>query len=660
MIAMIAMITFITACSSTIRPENIPPAVFSELPASSDFYLQKDKALGSDTNLTWRFLAIQALIKENNFVRANTLIDSLHTQHLDAQQSATLTLLMADNFYAQNKFPDAQQALNNIHVQYLQQIGFVHYLKLQSTLHIDNGFTFEATESLLLLAPLLTLDSEKQAYNDLLLAQLILLSSAQLNQYQTDPEASTLSALEITTIKSAAEKQKDVSTPATNKFVIEQRFKEGWYALAAFYQIHQLRPSELILQLEQWQLTYPDHAALQFMPLQLTDLSKLIPYQPQNIALLLPLSGRFSKHGKAIQMGFLNAYYHQQKESNEQSLTNTPKLHFFDTQTTESAQLAIQLKGANIDFVVGPLMKNEIETLLPLLENTPVLALNSFPETKKSANIDASADAQIFNDISWHYAFPLSPENEAKQAARKIHSDKHQNPLIIAPNSDYGRRVARAFKAQWAQLTPNNRVQIEAYYFNSTATFPDFIEHLLHTDKSKKRIQQMKSITYLALETEVRSRRDVDAIYIVSKRNELILLKPFIDVSVSPFAPKMPLYASSRSHSVDRNNMQNKELTGLVFSENTFLLDPNSALSKEVKMSWKKQSFNNLRLFSLGFDSYQLIEQLIYLQNHNDAVYKGLIGDLRLGSNNSIQAQLSWATYQDGRLIEITPSIPAE
>jgi outer membrane PBP1 activator LpoA protein len=539
-------------------------------------------------------------------------------------------------------------------------------LKLQIALHIYNALPFEATESLLLLAPRLTIDTEKQAYNDLLLEQLILLTSEQLNQYKTEIEESAVAEMtatetdvDIATATMLAEEtieELQVDTPE----VAEQIFKEGWYALATLYQKNKFRPNLLIRQLNQWQEAYPDHATLQFMPLVLTNISELSPYQPENIALLLPLSGRYAQQSKAIQMGLLNAYYHQQKEAGVQKRAYMPKLHFFDTQDTDSARLVAQLKDADIDFVVGPLMKKEIETLLPLLENTPVLALNSFSEKIKSQNFDADIEVLSDTHIPWHYAFPLSPEDEAKQAAIMIYSDQHKKPLIIAPNSNYGIRVAQAFKEKWVQLTPSSNVQVEAYYFNSKEKYSSFIGDVLHTDKSKSRIRQMKAITHLALETEVRSRRDIDAIYIVSKRNELILLKPFIDVSVSPFAQQIPLYASSRSHSLDRNNIQNKELSGLVFSDNPFLLDPESELSKEVEEAWKKQSFSNLRLFSLGFDSYRLIEQLIYLQTNDDAVYKGLIGDLRLDSDNSIQAHLSWAKYQDGALIEITAPIPAE
>jgi len=669
-LTVLATIALMVGCATTeTPPEDTPPALFSELEAGSSFYLNKDKQLGSEKNLTWQFLALQALVEEKQFSMADAIIASLQKNELTAQQSAILDLLISDNYYAQNRLIEAQTILTAVNHQVLNQQAFLHYLKLQVKLHIDNELPLEASDSLLLLTSKLITAEDKQTYNDLLLAQLILLSDEQLNQYNIE----NVDLLQEETPKQALPTEEatsneaitaiEINAPAKTELLIDEDLKKGWYALAAIYKAHKLRPNRLTRELELWKTTYPDHSALQFMPLVLIDIPTLTPYQPDNIAVLLPLSGRFEKQGKAIQLGLLNAYYNQQKAVSAQEL-HIPKLHFFDTQVTNSEQLAVQLQQADIDFIVGPLMKKEIEELLPKVENIPVLALNSFVakrETKKMSTYETDlVTEQESDNITWHYAFPLSPEEEAKQAAVMIHSDKHKNPLIIVPDSAYGKRVANAFTEQWAALTPESDVQAEAHYFQTKAKLNTFIADVLQTEKSKRRINQMKAITGLSLETEVRSRRDVDAIYIVSKRDELILLKPFIEVTVSPFATKIPLYASSRSHSFDRNNMQNKELSRLTFSDNPFLLDPNSELSKQVESAWKKQSFATLRLFALGFDSYQLIEQLVYLQNSSEASYKGLIGELSLDEHHNIEAQLSWAKYVNGELFEVASPITAE
>ena len=170
----------------------------------------------------------------------------------------------------------------------------------------------------------------------------------------------------------------------------------------------------------------------------------------------------------------------------------------------------------------------------------------------------------------------------------------------------------------------------------------------------------MTKMMDLPLKTEVRSRRDIDAIYLVSKRDELILLKPFLDVSISPFAPKIPLYGSSRTHDFDRTGKQNNELANLTFSDMPFMLNEENIIRQQVQQVWPKQTFNTQRLFALGFDSYQLVEHLVKLQIEDAYFFQGLVGELSLDMSNTIQPKLNWAKYYQGKLIEVATPITAE
>src|SRR3990167_10584946 len=100
---------------------------------------------------------------------------------------------------------------------------------------------------------------------------------------------------------------------------------------------------------------------------------------PQNIALLVPLSGGLSTYGTAIRNGFFTAYY-----AEKDATGYSPVITVYDTngQTIQSLyQKAVQ-EGAN--FVVGPLNKAEVATLIKMPSITiPVLALN---ETEGATN----------------------------------------------------------------------------------------------------------------------------------------------------------------------------------------------------------------------------------------------------------------------------------
>jgi len=641
---MILTLAILAACSSTpSSPDNIPPALFSKLNNNSEFFLKKDEAAGQQENSAWQFVAVQALIAEKKFTLANSIIEYLQSKALSENERASLNLLIADSLFAQNRLNKAQQQLDTIDKKQLSELGIIYSLKLQIQLQIANGDHLAASDGLLSLAPQLKTDEDRQQYNDLLLTQLSLLPIEVLNQYQATPASEKLPT---------EASEFDETTSVAQASAESDPFKAGWYALAGLYKRYQLRSNQLIREVEKWKLLYPAHPVLDFMPTQLTNIPESSPYQPENIAVLLPLSGRFQQQAEAVQYGLLHAFYSQQqanKQADQSTLLAAPKLHFYDTQAQTPEQIVAQFKEQNIDFVIGPLIKEEIEAFLPLVTSIPVLTLNNFteqqaPETDKQA-------------IAWHYAFPLSPEDEAKQAAQLIALKQHKKPLVIAPNSDYGQRVAEAFTEQWQSLS---NTQAESHFFNDKAQLDSFIDDLLQTTKSKVRIAQIKAVTNLSLETEVRSRRDIDAIYIISKRDELILLKPFIDVSVSPFAASMPLYASSRSHLLDRGDKQNSELSNLIFSDSPFLLDTENKAFKEIEQAWGKQSLPTLRLFALGFDSYQLIEQLMQLQSTEGYTYKGLVGELSLDHSNIVQAKLSWAKYQQGKLIEITAPVSGE
>jgi len=620
---------------------DIPPELFSELDNGSAYYLQKDQLYPDSNNVDWQLLALQSLIEEEQVVLADSIISHLKTRKLSDNDKISLDLLIAQNFFAKDQFSESQKALSAIDPGQLSQLASISSLALQADLYITRNNHLAASNILLALTPLLKSDKRKQKYNDILLTQLSLLPAKTLNQYKK------------------AEPAEWVGKNLSGGSIEEDTFKEGWYTLASIYQQYQLRTNHLKRAVSDWKNSYPQHPVLLFMPTQLTNIQEIKPFQPENIAVLLPLSGRFQEQGKSIKLGILDAFYRQQ-QLNKSATTdylalNSPTLHFYDTHANTMKEITTQLAEKKIDFVIGPLLKNEIETFLPMVEKMPVLALNGFPE--KPLNSKNSVPETAASVQPWHYSFSLSPEQEAKQAVQFLTDNKHKNPLIIAPNSNYGKRVAQAFKDQWQ--AQHNR-EIEQHFFTSKSKLASFIERVLQTDKSATRNNQMQQITNLPLEKEVRSRTDIDAIYLISKRDELILLKPFIDVTVSPFATRIPLYASSRSHEFDRGGLQNKELSNFTFSDMPFLINQQGEILTGLKDVLPRQSYAALRLFAFGFDSYHLIGQLMQLQTTEGYSYPGLVGQLRLDLSNTVQPTLSWAKYYEGELIEVASPATSE
>ncbi len=659
---MAVSILLISACSGLGQDKKNAPTLFTDFYETAEYLLQQAEVVKEPNNTEWQLAAVQALTKESKYVLADSVIEYLQNKTLNVQQKNHLILLIADNQYAQNQLDKTMVSVKSIDMSVLSDQAKLHYLKLKTDLHVRKKEHQAAVDTLFMLTPILKSDEQRQQYNDLLLTQLNMLDSSVLSSFE-----------------------KVSSTPGADNF------KQGWYALASVYHRYQLRTNQLIRGVDAWKLLYPTHPVLEYMPSQLLNLAEATPYQPSKIAVLLPLTGRFKKPAQAIQYGISYAFYNQ-AEANKQLqaeqangsgnasfitidgdvqdgsqaasnriidrdfITAPPHILFLDTNTMTMQEIADQLHNQKIDFVIGPLLKPNLKAFLPLVGDIPVLALNSFP-TK-----DGSATSSI------HYAFPLSPEGEAEQAAEMIFQDKHTKPLIFAPNSDFGRRTSAAFEARWKELSRSQQASgnglelypAETHFFSKDTDYGKFLAEALQTDKSKERNHQMQTVLGRKLEQEVRSRADVDAIYIISKRKQLMFIKPFMSVAISPFAKEIPLYASSRSHVKDFTNTQDKELTGVTFSDVAFLLEDKTKMNEKVQAAWPQQRLSTLRLFALGNDSYSLIEQLKLLEVVEGYKFQGLVGEITLDARNTIKSKLSWATFQDGNLVEATSPISSQ
>jgi outer membrane PBP1 activator LpoA protein len=148
--------------------------------------------------------------------------------------------------------------------------------------------------------------------------------------------------------------------------------KAGWIKLAIISKRYSVDTTTLTQQLIAWRAQYPSHPGNEIFPNDAALNSLAATPAPKNIALLLPLQGKYAALGNAVRNGFLNAYYEQSGKSAGQNIS------FIDTSTGASIGALYQqaiAKGA--DFVVGPLTKDEVQQLISAGGfNVPTLALN--------------------------------------------------------------------------------------------------------------------------------------------------------------------------------------------------------------------------------------------------------------------------------------------
>lgn len=383
--------------------------------------------------------------------------------------------------------------------------------------------------------------------------------------------------------------------------------------------------------LTDWQQRHPGMPALENLPETIQKLATTPAYQPAKIGVILPLSGSFKALGEAVQLGMVAATAQTPKRS----------LHFIDSSQSPEAIVAA-LESQQIDFVVGPLLREDVDKLQSLPNwRWPTLFLNS-----KQDNNQPNPD---------QFYFALSAEDEAAQMVELFRQQHYQHPVLISARSPINQRMAQHFQQLWQT---QNGEKVESYSFNTQEELRALINTFLETAASTERVNEITKYAGKTINAEMHSRLDVDAIYLLADATQTRLFKPFIDVTVSPTAPALPIYASSRSHSLAIDRTDIRDLAGMTLTEMPWLVpqEPKLPLRAEYEQLFAEQDETSQRLFAMGYDAMALISKLKQQQQFPAMLYHGLTGSLRLGKDQNIQRQLTVARYGKGKLAAVSQS----
>lgn len=400
---------------------------------------------------------------------------------------------------------------------------------------------------------------------------------------------------------------------------------KGWQQLLTYTHQFGHIPERLKRYISQWQRKYSDHPGQDILgSLQIETIESV---QVNNIAVILPLSGRQQAAGEVVQQGLLAAYQEN----------NAKNLHFIDANDFNMADLSEEFTEKNIDYVIGPLLKSNVNAYLQQTElSIPTLLLN-LPDSDIPAI---------------HSALSMRHEDEAIQAATTLSQFDYQRPIVLSQQNGISKRIAKSFVQQWEKITG---ITPELVYFEQGRQMQNQIKTSLDVNFSQQRINELRRRISQTLKTEARNRRDVDMIYLVSSPTETRLLKPYIDVNISPFAKLIPIYASSRSHSVKADTNENRDLDGLIFTEIPWRLSSrqqNSKLSALSQKIWPNRSNSLQSLFAVGYDSLSLIEKLPAMKQSPYIRHYGQTGVLQLNKNNVLSRSLLWGRYQQEKVEE--------
>lgn len=399
----------------------------------------------------------------------------------------------------------------------------------------------------------------------------------------------------------------------------------GWIALAEIGKQYQLSRGELLQLAEEWRRGYPGHPARQqFIDDMLRRSTELVT-RPKQIALLLPLSGRFAGAGAAVRDGVLAAYY---REPADRRVVIRTYDSAQPTQVQASYEQALQ-DGA--DFVIGPLSKEGVAALLQRSEfPVPTLVLNS-------------VDGPVLPDNL--YQFSLAPEEEAQQVAEYAWLLGYSHAAVFTPAGEWGERIEQAFAQRWKEL--GGAVSSQVRYDSSKNDFSDPLRHMLGLTLSGARHQRLQSVVGQKLEFQPRRRADVDFVFLAAFPRQGRLIRPQLRFH---HAGDVPVLATSHVYSGAVAREQDRDMDGIVFGDMPWTLNattPNEGLRRDAAAL--RVSDNGLqRLIALGADAYQLIPVLRVLESYPFERFYGETGSLRLDTQRRVKRQLTWARFKGG------------
>jgi outer membrane PBP1 activator LpoA protein len=390
----------------------------------------------------------------------------------------------------------------------------------------------------------------------------------------------------------------------------------GWMALAKILKQRNQPNSDINRQIQQWRLDFPGHPAnAEFLQAYLSapppsDSPGIAPLQGTDnptgahIAVLLPTTGPYASAGKAIKEGLQAAY--RLAASVQQQLP----LKFYDTAEDDIISLYKQALAAGAQQVIGPLVKEQIQSLAQNATiSIPVLALN---------HVENASQTQL-------YQFGLSPIDEAEALAIKARQDGRQSALILVPNTTQGQRIGNYLTSSW-QSHGGTVAGIQSY---------DPKQH----NVGEVFNQLIKSSSYPSAEKLSRA-----------------LLLSANDATARELAPQLKyhqstdlaVYAMPTIYAGHPRPAEDAELGSFSFCDMPWLFSDyfSGPLSQSaLQKSWQGLPEAVSRLVALGVDAYNILGQL---QQLSTSPVNGATGKLSINSENRITRKLVCAQYKGG------------
>jgi len=451
-----------------------------------------------------------------------------------------------------------------------------------------------------------------------------------------------------------------------------------------------------------WQKQNPSHPLSINLPSGVKGYLAQTLKEVRNIAVLLPLSGRVEVQGDAIKQGIMTAYFAKLENITKNNPGETiPNIRFLDTGSDTSRFVSDEITPEGLmqyDIVIGPLLREHVSlvknfnlpdsmlvylnrisratsnigakdnTVAALLQDEFVDLPNndsstlSSDKTLSQPNQDQAQDATLSSktnaeSTSAKVYFALAPEDEATQLANLMKKQGIRTPIIISNGSSLSRRMIDTFNEQWIALNGLDAIKPpKVVTFSDNKGLRVGITAALDVLQSQRRINQLSNLTSETVHSVTRNRRDVDAFVVFALPQQVELLNPIIEASISLFTERtIPVFATSYSYQHQLNKNSIRDLRSLVFVDMPFLMPEqrNSPLAEQVDTLWNKPPSSFLRLFAFGYDAFQFSEQMQQLAYFSHTDLKGLSGKLTVNEQRQVIRNLPSAIIQNDSITQV-------
>lgn len=565
--------------------------------AAASFNQQASNSAGTEQTL----LLLQAVIsyvKAEQLTQALQLFNSIKINESNLKQSDLARLTRAHIALAERNAEEVLLQLSQKLAIGSPSLFIAEFHELRAKAYSMQGDRITTAEEYILQGHYLKQDEDKLTSQQLIWESLALLSERSLQQLQPAKAPDVLS---------------------------------GWMELVRLSKRYQLNPTLLRASINNWQRRFSQHPVHASLLESLRNRKQEDVSLPKNIALLLPLTGRFANPAKAIRDGLLASYYAKRIKENI-------NIRIYDTEGNPEKIEEVYDKavGNGAQFIIGPLNKASIARLVDQDNlSVPTLALNYI-----------STEYTVPEEL---YQFGLSPEEEAIQVAERTWLDGHVNAAVLTPTGPWGDRVHKAFRERWEKI--GGRVVEQQSYNSSKNDFKTPIRKLLNIDDSKIRYRKLSRLLGTKLKYSTYRRQDIDFIFIAGFPRQARQIRPQLKFF---HASKVPVYATSHIFTGNLNPERDRDMDGIRFGDMPWVLSETTShrgLRNKIESLISKEGNKHQRLYAMGVDAFNIIAALNTLKSYPYERYQGETGSLSLDEKQRVKRQLSWVYFRSGRPI---------